>query len=83
LESVDDDRKTKMDEKRLKKVVLGLKGRKLQRKTVTCTFCRNSEGYNEVRLAGGWVDVHAVRENWKQRIRLFLLFSYGGDHWPG
>jgi hypothetical protein len=48
-----------MDEKRLKKVVLGLKGRKLQRKTVTCTFCRNSEGYNEVRLAGGWVNLCA------------------------
>jgi hypothetical protein len=46
-----------MDEKRLMKVVLGLNDRKLQRKTVTCTFCRNSQGYNLVRLAGGWVDL--------------------------
>jgi hypothetical protein len=59
LESGDDDRKTKIVEKWLKKVVLGLKGRKLQRKTVTCTFCRNSEGHNKVRLAGGWVDLCA------------------------
>jgi hypothetical protein len=48
-----------MVEKRLMKVVLGLKGRKLQRKTVTCTFCRNSQGYNPVRLAGGWVELCA------------------------
>jgi hypothetical protein len=36
-----------------------LKCRRLQRKTVTSTFCRNSEGYHEVRLAGGWIDLFA------------------------
>ena len=45
--------------KMVKKVVLGLRGRKLQKKKVKCTFCGNSETYNRVRMAGGWVDLCA------------------------
>jgi hypothetical protein len=42
-----------MDE-RLRKVVLRLEGRK-KLQSVTCTFCRNNEGHNLVRLDGGWL----------------------------
>ncbi len=44
------------------------------RKSVTWTFCRNSEGATRFNWqVVGYTYVHVVRRNWKQRIKLFLI----------